>query len=143
MSIDELITRFSEAIAYAEGYYVPGSRARRNNNPGNLTVDTIGKAVDMDGMFIVYANAIDGWNALKRQVELILTDLSSIYTSDMTLIEIAERYTTTEQSAWAHNVASKLGIPVNVPVSSLITAPGVSLGVMIALLLIWYHERKT
>src|SRR5208282_2459864 len=30
---------FAEAIAHMEGFYIPGSRAQRNNNPGNLNLE--------------------------------------------------------------------------------------------------------
>jgi hypothetical protein len=143
MILNDAIRLFSEGIALAEGFYVTGSRAQRNNNPGNLTVDTTGTSIGMDGMFVVYATAIDGWNALEQQVRLILTDASSIYNSDMTLREIGERYTTTDQLAWSMNVASKLGISIDTPVSTLLTtaATGIGLGVLLVFGLLWYFRK--
>ena len=33
---DVMISKIADAIAFAEGYFVSGSRPRRNNNPGDL-----------------------------------------------------------------------------------------------------------
>ena len=143
MMLQDAIRIFAEGIALAEGFYVEGSRAQRNNNPGNLTVDTTGTSTGKDGMFVVYATAVDGWNALKRQVELILTDASNIYNSNMTLRQIGEKYTTTDQLAWSTNVASKLGISIDTPVSTLLTsaATGIGLGVLLMFGLMWLLRK--
>ena len=143
MMLQDAIRIFAEGIALAEGFYVEGSRAQRNNNPGNLTVDTTGTSTGKDGMFVVYATAVDGWNALKRQVELILTDASNIYNSGMTLRQIGEKYTTTDQLAWSTNVASKLGISIDTPVSTLLTsaATGIGLGVLLMFGLMWLLRK--
>ncbi|MCI0618940.1 hypothetical protein L0244_38700 [bacterium] len=144
MTLYDAIEQIAVAIAFAEGFYVAESRAARNNNPGNLTIDTIGKSIGKDGIFVVYANVTDGWNALKRQVELILTNASQIYNNDMTIYEIAQRYTTTEQLAWANNVASKLGISINTKISDLLTvaATGVGVGVLIVFVALWWYLNK-
>jgi hypothetical protein len=34
-----VISKIADAIAFAEGFYVPGSRPCRNNNPGDLERD--------------------------------------------------------------------------------------------------------
>lgn len=143
MTREQLIDAFSTAIAHAEGYFVDGSRADRNNNPGNITVDLTGTGIGMDGMFIIYANAYDGWQALKKQVSMILDDTSNIYTSDMTLYEIAQRYTTTQQLEWANNVASYLGVSTNVPIKSLITGTTIGVGVFVLIFVgLWYLNKK-
>ena len=143
MILHDAIRIFSEGIALAEGFYVTGSRAQLNNNPGNLTVDTTGTKTGMDGMFVVYGSAIDGWNALYRQVELILTDASNIYNSDMTLREIGQRYTTTDQLAWSMNVASRLGISIDTPISTLLTTAATNVGLLIVIVfgMLWYFKK--
>lgn len=136
MDLDIATNAFATAIAYAEGFYVNGSRPQRNNNPGDLTVDTIGKGIGMDGPFIVYATPDDGWDALRQQVRLILTNTSRIYNTDMTIQDVANRYTTTDQSAWAMNVASKLGVSPDTKVSSILetaAAAGVGIGGIVVL----------
>lgn len=144
MILSDAINEFAAGIALAEGFYVGGSRAQRNNNPGNLTVDTTGKGIGKDGDFIVYSNPTDGWTALRRQVELILTNASKFYNSGMTLRQIAETYTTTDQLAWATNVASKLGISIDTPVSELLTtaATSIGFGVLIVFVALLYFNKK-
>ena len=147
MILSTAIQLFAEGIALAEGFYVAGSRAARNHNPGNLTQDITGTGIGMDGMFVVYANDNDGWEALYRQVELILTNTSGIYNSQMTLRQIGQKYastsTPTEQLNWAINVASKLGIDIDTPVFALLTTATIGIGVLIAAgVLIWYLTKE-
>jgi hypothetical protein len=144
MILSDAINEFAAGIALAEGFYVSGSRAQRNNNPGNITVDITETGIGKDGNFIVYSNPTEGWNALKRQVELILTDASKFYDSGMTLRQIAQVYTTTDQLAWATNDASKLGISIDTPVSTLLTttATSIGMGVLIIFAVLWYFNKK-
>jgi len=139
---------FAEGIAIAEGFFVAGSRAARNHNPGNLTLDITHTGISKDGMFIVYANDNDGWNALRKQVELILTNASGIYNSQMTLRQIGQKYASTstpdEQLNWAINVASKLGINIDTPVSTLLTtaATTIGFGVLLVFVVLWYLNKE-
>lgn len=148
MLLDDAINAFSNAIATAEGFFVSGSRPNRNNNPGDLTVDTTGTGIGKDGPFIIYASAADGWAALNKQVQLILTDASNIYNSNMTLRDIASLYTTTDQSSWAQTVATTLGISLDVPISTLLdptvieTTAGVGAGVLLLFVAIWLLSKK-
>jgi len=148
MILSAAIQLFAEGIALAEGFYVAGSRAARNHNPGNLTLDITGTAVGRDGMFMVYGDDSDGWDALKRQVEKILTNASQIYTNDMTLRQIGALYASTstpnEQLAWSINVARKLGINIDTPVSTLLTtaATTIGLGVMLVFAALWYFNKE-
>jgi hypothetical protein len=146
MTQEQVIHAFAVAIAYAEGFYVNGSRAQRNHNPGDLTVDTVGLSIGTDGPFVVYANNDDGWLALHEQVRKIVTNTSSIYDSDMTITEVAQKYTTTEQTAWAMNVASKLGVSPDTRIGDLITmAETAAIGgsaLIVAALVLFFLWRK-
>jgi len=64
MNLVELI---AQAIARQEGFYVAGSIAQRNNNPGNLR--SWGTNPIVDG-YAKFATVEDGWNALYRQITL-------------------------------------------------------------------------
>ena len=108
---DSVVFRIADAIAFAEGYYVPGSRPRRNNNPGDLERDLTGKGAGWDGPYVVYPTAQDGWDALERQVGLMFRG-SRIYKPSMTLAEVAVRYTATSPASWARAVAERLGVSV-------------------------------
>lgn len=102
--------RIADAIAFAEGFYVNGSRPQRNNNPGNLTLSLGFPTIGTDGQFVIFATANDGWNALRKQVSLMLSDQSGVYNSAMSILEMAGHYTLTEVNAWAANVATRLGV---------------------------------
>jgi hypothetical protein len=106
---DAVISRIADAIAFAEGYFVAGSRPRRNNNPGDLERDLTGKGVAWDGPYVVYTSAADGFDALEHQVRLMFEG-SHIYRPSMTIAEVALHYTESEKSIWAQNVAFRLGV---------------------------------
>jgi hypothetical protein len=143
MDLNLAVNAFATAIAYAEGFYVNGSRPQRNHNPGDLTIDTVGLGVGKDGPFIVYANDADGWTALKRQVQLILTNTSSIYNTDMTIQDMANRYTATDQAAWALNVAGKLGVSPDTKISTILATATTGVGAIIVLIaLVMYFRNK-
>ncbi len=117
---DYVIRKIAEAIAFAEGFYVPGSIPQRFNNPGDLTLDTTGKAVGQYGMYMVYGTPDDGWGALYKEVRLMFGG-SRIYDPGMTISEVAAHYTATEKTAWAANVAAHLGVSVTTKLSEIAT----------------------
>lgn len=110
------VQRIAEAIAFAEGFYVAGSRPARNHNPGDMTLDLIHKSVGMDGAFVVYSTDDDGWENLYRQISLWLSGGSSHATASSTISDISQFYTTTDQTAWATNVANQLGVSLETPI---------------------------
>src|SRR6516164_1156398 len=110
------IQKIAQAIAFAEGFYVSGSRAQRNNNPGDMTADLIGKSTGKDGPFVVYANVQDGWSNLYAQIQAWIDGSSSHADSSSTIGDIAGFYTTTDQAAWASNVANQLGVSIDTPI---------------------------
>jgi len=116
-SLSSRITRLAEAIAYAEGFYIDGSRPQRNNNPGDLTSPLGFSFIGHDGIYVIFSTLNDGWKALYKQVELMLTNRSGVYSNNMTILDVARRYTTTQQEEWANNVASRLGVTVDAIIS--------------------------
>ena len=148
MILPAAINLFAEGIALAEGFFVAGSRAARNHNPGNMTLDLIGKKIGMDGMFVVYGNDADGWANLRKQVEKILTNASGIYDSQMTLRQIGQKYASTstpdDQLNWAINVATKLGIDIDTPVGTLLTeaATTIGVGVLLVFAFLWVVLKR-
>lgn len=106
-----IVSKLADAIAFAEGFYVPGSRPCRNNNPGDLERDVTGKGVGMDGPYVIYTTPQDGWDALKHQVTLMFEG-SHVYKPSMTIAEMASHYTSTEVGSWSANVARRLGVAV-------------------------------
>ena len=123
-SSDSLAVKLAQAIATAEGFYVPGSRPARNHNPGDMTADLIGRSIGMDGNFVVYANDNDGWMNLYAQVNAWLNGTSRYHSAYSTIADLAglgseTGYTATEQDAWAKNVANYFGVDINTPIGEL------------------------
>lgn len=92
---------FARAIAFAEGYGVPGAIPTVRNNPGDLKVSG-------DGSITTFASVADGWDALYRQLALIVSGRSRVYNLNMSIAEMASKWTATEQSAWTNNVVTFL-----------------------------------
>ena len=67
MQKEVLVQKFAEAIARQEGFYSPGKRAARNNNPGNLRPYNKEQARDADG-FRTFGKPEWGWDALRMQI---------------------------------------------------------------------------
>lgn len=127
MTMEELTRALADAIAVAEGYYVSGSLAARANNPGNLKLGDVGYGM-IDGK-TVYATVTDGWNALYRQVRLMLTGESAYYHPGMTLSEVAVIYTGGDNPvSWAYTVAQSLGVSVQTRLSDLLAGAAEMIG---------------
>ena len=112
-----LTRKIAEAIAVAEGWFHPSGTAvpQRANNPGNLKLpeNPLG---DIGGKTI-FATAEEGWAALDRQINFILTGQSRYYTPDMTIFQVAQIYTGGDNAqAWANIVAGKLGVTPDTPI---------------------------
>lgn len=109
------VQKLAEAIAWAEGFFVAGSRPARNHNPGNLTGEiadfgAVVHPVGEDAGFMVYRNDADGWEELRNQLRLALSGQSAFYGPQMSLWDFAHRWTTTDRAAWAATVAARLGV---------------------------------
>jgi hypothetical protein len=114
MVSDDLVKEFSEAIARAEGFYVPDSVPARARNPGDLTDDgdvgngVIQTAGPNGAAITIYASDADGWAALHKKVRRMLDGASHTYTPDLTIMEVGLKYS--GDGAWGLNVAKQLGI---------------------------------
>ncbi len=64
---NDYLFRIAYAIARMEGYFIPGTIAERNNNPGNLRR---WGSLPTESGFAKFPDHIQGWNALMRQVHL-------------------------------------------------------------------------
>ena len=111
-TMEDRIQRISRAIARQEGFYILNSRAYRNHNPGNLTLDITGGGIGIgyDGAYVIYPDDESGWADLHAQVRMMLTGTSRFYKPWMTIREVSKIYTATQQDAWSRNVASFLGV---------------------------------
>lgn len=103
------VVLFAKSIGRQEGFGVPGARPTRNHNPGNLTGRMWTGRVDAQG-FAVFASDADGWDALYRQLQLIANGRSHVYTPQMTIAQMAAKYSPKpDPMTWADNVSAFSG----------------------------------
>jgi len=123
---DQLVERFCQAIAKAEGYGPPENLPTRCNNPGDLTDDgDIGlgtaRSVGFGAANItIYRTVDDGWNALRKKVRRMLEGNSKVYFLWMTIAMVGEMYA--RDAEWGVNVARELGVPVTMPLRDLVAS---------------------
>ena len=137
-----IVEKIATAISVMEGFPKAGSRANRQNNPGNLR--SWGKTPIVEG-FANFPTAAEGWSALRRQIwrnvdrgltlyEFFggkrITDTLTVTHPDGTVEEV-EKKTTVVYTGYAPDadgnrsrhyaefVAKRAGIPVNVPLNKL------------------------
>lgn len=115
-----LVLGIAQAIAQKEGFYVPGSIAQRNNNPGNLR--SWGSNPIVSG-YAKFATVQDGWNALYSQIQ---TNIGRNLTLNEFFAGKAGVYAGYSPStdgnqpiAYAAFVGSQVGIPVDTPLSQI------------------------
>jgi hypothetical protein len=104
-----------------EGWNVKGSRARRNNNPGNLRS---WKGVPVDGGYAKFPTAAEGWNALrsqiKRNVGRSLTFIEFFGGKKGVYPGYAPGADGNAPRHYAEFVAKRVGVPADVPLITLI-----------------------
>lgn len=110
------LQEFAEAIASAEGFYVPGSAPQRANNPGDLKVPGwTGPVTGAEGVS-VFGTPDEGWRRLYAQLQLIVNtgdpnaaaSRSHVYNLSMTIREMAAHWTDTQADNWTANVVAKM-----------------------------------
>jgi len=118
-SYPQPIKTFAQAIAKQEGFYVTGSIPQRANNPGDLKIPN---APVLPGTSITqFETADEGWNALYKQLWIIVTGQSSYYNLDMTIDEMSRIWTATQQEPWAANVSMYVGAARSTPLWQVLT----------------------
>lgn len=115
---EALLEKFAYAIACAEGFFKQGSLPCRTHNPGDMKLGDVGFGLEQEKTVFKKADPsadihdhTDGFAALKRELMLVLTNRSHVYTPKFTLEEFATKWTGGDApEAWATIVAQKLGI---------------------------------
>lgn len=107
------VLAMAQAIAQAEGFYSNGSIPQLANNPGDLTRGDVGDTgqylTAAGGIQIIrFATAADGWDALYRKLQHIVTNQSSVYSASMTLSQFGSIYSGNDPN-WIRNVADAIG----------------------------------
>jgi hypothetical protein len=101
-------TDLASAIAHAEGFGVPGAIPTLAHNPGDLVMPWLkGPKMGAAGIHI-FPDDATGWAALEHELSDIMCGKSCVYTRSMTILDMAQKWTITQQSFWANNVADFL-----------------------------------
>lgn len=102
------MTDLANAIAHAEGFGRPNTIPTRAHNPGDLVLGDRGYGVLGAEGITVFKDDAAGWAALERQLTLIREHRSHAYTPMMSIQQMAEKWTRTQQWEWAQNVSGFL-----------------------------------
>lgn len=118
------IVKMAEAIRSKEGW-LPGSRSRRNSNPGNFKWCGQFKAIGKDAQgFAIFPDDETGWNHLLKVIHNACTGKSLIYPQTMTLKDYFAKYAPTSDGnnpdSYANFVAERIGVPVITQIKDLL-----------------------
>jgi hypothetical protein len=109
-----LTDQLAQAIARFEGFYNPGSRAQRNNNPGNIRI--WGSLPRDAAGYAIFPDEASGWAALRRQIDL---DTGRGLTLTQFLMKYAPPADNNPTPSYIRTVAGWLGIPTDVPLKEI------------------------
>jgi hypothetical protein len=109
---DTILDKMAKAIMEFEGYF-EGSVSYKNNNPGNIkNVGQFGSDVGTDSQgHAIFPTFQDGYNALIKQLRLIVYGGSTVYNPSMTFYQVFAKYAEGNSRQYAEFVASRLGVP--------------------------------
>lgn len=114
------INEWASAIKNFEGWY-PGSRAYRNNNPGNLKFagqkGTTGQDEQGHAIFGTYSQ---GWDALINQLTIAANGKSKIYKPTDTLLQFFQKYAEKNWTEEAESVSRELKVSVGIAIKDLL-----------------------
>lgn len=100
------VQTLAQAIATAEGFGIADAIPTRANNPGDLVgwgnYPTLGEGIS------AFPDVQTGWNALYTQLNKIANGTSTVYSVNMTIPQMASRWTATQKDAWTNNVITNL-----------------------------------
>ena len=111
-----IVEKIATAISVMEGFPKAGSRANRQNNPGNLR--SWGKTPIVEG-FANFPTAAEGWSALRRQIWRNVDRGLTLYEFFGGKPKVYAGYAPdadgNRSRHYAEFVAKRAGIPVDVP----------------------------
>lgn len=121
-----LVDDVADGIATFEGYYIPGSLAARNNNPGNLR--SWGN-LPTSGGYAVFPTANAGWLALRRQVQLNISRGLSLFEFFAGKTGVYGGYAPAadqnQPATYAAFVGQRVGLPLDVPLNQASSEPSI------------------
>ena len=100
----------AKAIAHAEGFGISGALPTRTHNPGDLKAGDVGNG-QTNGKTI-FASDTDGWNALYKQIDLMISGKSNYYQPSDSWRRIAQIWTgdPSDYVNWMSTVTDDLGV---------------------------------
>lgn len=105
----EKVKSIAVAISRAEGFGVVGALPTRTHNPGDLKLGDLGNGL-VNGK-TVFASDVDGWNALYKQIQLMVSGGSSYYSPTDSWRVIAQTWVgTSDYINWLNTVTGELGV---------------------------------
>lgn len=104
------VSNMADAIAKAEGFGLPGAIPTLAHNPGDLVLGDVGFGTLGTKKISIFASDTDGRNRLIHQVTIMLSGISSVYSTGDTIDDVAAKWTRNDPASWARNVATYLGI---------------------------------
>lgn len=118
------VVKMCEAIRWHEGWF-PGSRSRRNHNPGNFKYVGQYSAIGKDAQgFAIFPSDEVGWNHLLKVVYNACAGKSLAYKPEMTLYEYFAKYAPShdknDPKRYSEVVAEYIGVSPSVQIKSLI-----------------------
>jgi hypothetical protein len=121
---DELVAKIAVAISEMEGFPKKGSRAQRQNNPGNLR--RWGKTPVVEG-FANFPTLAEGWAALQKQVAKNVGRGLSLYEFFGGKPGVYPGYAPDTDGNHSRNyaeyVAKRVKIPADVPLNKIESCP--------------------
>lgn len=117
----EKIKTFAGAIGVAEGFGIAHAIPTQAHNPGDLVLGDKGFGTLGAEQITIFQDDDTGRNALYHQLNLIVNGLSHVYTLDMSIRDMANKWTATQPDAWANNVARELGVSPDTVIGALLT----------------------
>lgn len=115
------IKAFGHAISVAEGFGISNAIPTQAHNPGDLVLGDKGFGTLGAEGITIFEDDSKGWDALYHELSLIVNGYSHVYNLDMTINEMAQRWTDTQSDSWALNVARNLNATVDTDLRSLLT----------------------
>lgn len=103
------VKTIAQAIAHAEGFGVAGAIPTRAHNPGDLKMGDLGNG-SINGK-TVFSSDVDGWNALYKQIDLMVSGGSAYYSATDSWRRIAQTWVgDSDYVNWLNTVTSDLGV---------------------------------
>lgn len=104
------VKAIAQAFAHAEGFGEdPNNLPTRTHNPGDLKLGDIGNGTQ--GGKTVFASDSDGWAALYKQINLMISGESAYYKPTDTWRRIAQTYVgTSDYVNWLNTVTDDLSV---------------------------------